>query len=243
MGCPGSGTRSWSVEPVLAYGRCAPSGWLALDLDSVTADPARLADDTLVEAVDRVRPDRFVGGGAAGAAARRAGPAAARRQGAVLGRGRRVWAASTPPTRSGWRCACPAAPRGARIGLARLAAVDAARGRMRCGSPGGSTPPRPARSTTPPWCCPTRSPGRSEARVLPRAPGQTLAQLKAALARAVIAVDPEGAEARHRQARRDRRVVLTAEAGRDGHPVGDAHRHRRRRRLHVADPAGPRSGF
>src|SRR6185437_7901010 len=29
--------------------------------------------------------------------------------------------------------------------------------------------------------------------------------------RAVIAVDPEGAEARHRQARRDRRVVLTAE--------------------------------
>ena len=50
-----------------------------------------------------------------------------------------------------------------------------------------------------------------QARVLPKAPGQTLAQLKAALARAVIAVDPEGAEARHRQARRDRRVVVTAD--------------------------------
>ena len=51
-----------------------------------------------------------------------------------------------------------------------------------------------------------------EARVLPRAAGQTLAQLKAALARAVIAADPDGAEQRHRQARRDRRVVLTPEA-------------------------------
>src|SRR6478609_4146918 len=38
-------------ERVLAYGRCAPSGWLALDLDSATADPARLADDTLIEAM------------------------------------------------------------------------------------------------------------------------------------------------------------------------------------------------
>jgi hypothetical protein len=49
-------------------------------------------------------------------------------------------------------------------------------------------------------------------RVLPRAPEQTLAQLKAALARAVIAADPDGAEARHREARRDRRVVVTPEA-------------------------------
>ena len=50
-----------------------------------------------------------------------------------------------------------------------------------------------------------------QARVLARAPEQTLAQLKAALARAVIAADPDGAESRHRQARRDRRVVVTAE--------------------------------
>jgi hypothetical protein len=50
-----------------------------------------------------------------------------------------------------------------------------------------------------------------EARVLPKAAEQTLAQLKAALARAVIAADPEGAEERHREARRDRRVAVTAE--------------------------------
>ncbi len=45
-------------------------------------------------------------------------------------------------------------------------------------------------------------------RVLDRAPKQTLAQFRAALARAVIAVDPEGANDRHRQARKDRRVVV-----------------------------------
>ena len=50
--------------------------------------------------------------------------------------------------------------------------------------------------------------GKVEARVLPKAPEQTLAQLKAALARAVIAVDPDGAAERHRAARRDRRVCL-----------------------------------
>ena len=81
-----------------------------------------------------------------------------------------------------------------------------------------------------------------QAAVLPQAPEQTLAQLKAALARAVLAADPDGAEERHREARRDRRVVVTAEAGRDGHVVGDAHRHRRRGGVHLADPAGPRPG-
>ncbi len=46
-------------------------------------------------------------------------------------------------------------------------------------------------------------------RVLPRAGGQTLGQLRAALARAVIAADPDGAHHRHTQAYADRRVVLT----------------------------------
>ena len=72
-------------EPVLAYGRCEPSGWLALDLDSATADPGRLSDDTLIEAMvgfDRVG---VVGGGAAGAAAGRAGPPPSGGRGAVFG--------------------------------------------------------------------------------------------------------------------------------------------------------------
>lgn len=49
-------------------------------------------------------------------------------------------------------------------------------------------------------------------RVLPRAPRQTPAQLRAALARAVIAVDPAGADARHRAARLDRRVLVAPAA-------------------------------
>ncbi|HEX2132112.1 MAG TPA: DUF222 domain-containing protein, partial [Actinophytocola sp.] len=48
-------------------------------------------------------------------------------------------------------------------------------------------------------------------RVLDRAPQQTLAELKAALKRAVVRVDPEGAAERHRAARRDRRVVVGEE--------------------------------
>jgi hypothetical protein len=48
-------------------------------------------------------------------------------------------------------------------------------------------------------------------RVLDRAPEQTVGQLKAALKRAVIAVDPEGAAERHQAARRDRRVSISEE--------------------------------
>ena len=48
--------------------------------------------------------------------------------------------------------------------------------------------------------------------MLPQAPEQTLAQLRAALARAVLAVDPDGAADRHTEARKDRRVYVQPEA-------------------------------
>ncbi|GAA0927511.1 HNH endonuclease signature motif containing protein [Pseudonocardia zijingensis] len=48
-------------------------------------------------------------------------------------------------------------------------------------------------------------------RVLDRAPDQTVGQLKAALRRAVIAIDPEGAAERHKVARRGRRVAVSEE--------------------------------
>ena len=51
-------------------------------------------------------------------------------------------------------------------------------------------------------------------RVLPKAPSQTVAQLRAALERAVIAVDPDGADTRHRKAYRSRRVAINPD--RDG---------------------------
>ena len=47
-----------------------------------------------------------------------------------------------------------------------------------------------------------------QARVVAEAPEQTLAQLRAALARALIAADPAGAAERHRKARAQRRVRL-----------------------------------
>ncbi|MGI5128964.1 DUF222 domain-containing protein [Pseudonocardia sp. CA-107938] len=50
-----------------------------------------------------------------------------------------------------------------------------------------------------------------EARVLPRAPRQTAAQLRAAVKRAIIAADPAGAQERHERARRDRRVAVNPE--------------------------------
>ncbi|MGH8880302.1 MAG: DUF222 domain-containing protein, partial [Stackebrandtia sp.] len=47
-----------------------------------------------------------------------------------------------------------------------------------------------------------------QARVLPKAPKQTVGELRAALSRAVLAADPGAAERRHRAARGDRRVQL-----------------------------------
>ncbi|MGB9281454.1 MAG: DUF222 domain-containing protein, partial [Pseudonocardiaceae bacterium] len=45
--------------------------------------------------------------------------------------------------------------------------------------------------------------------MLPRAGQQTVSQLRAAIARAVLAIDPDGAEARYRERRKDRRVVVS----------------------------------
>ncbi|GAA3225311.1 HNH endonuclease signature motif containing protein [Pseudonocardia petroleophila] len=51
-------------------------------------------------------------------------------------------------------------------------------------------------------------------RVLPAAPGQTWAQLSAALRRAILTVDPDGAAERHQAARKERRVdVFPGEDG------------------------------
>src|SRR6478672_11893401 len=54
------------------------------------------------------------------------------------------------------------------------------------------------------YLLPAKQRSALEARVLPRAGTQTIAQL-----RAVLALDPEGADARHQQRRQDRRVVVS----------------------------------
>ncbi|HEV2089187.1 MAG TPA: DUF222 domain-containing protein [Cryptosporangiaceae bacterium] len=50
-----------------------------------------------------------------------------------------------------------------------------------------------------------------EARVLPGAPEQTAGQLRSAVGRAVLSLDPDGAHARHQHRRQDRRVVIATE--------------------------------
>lgn len=80
-----------------------------------------------------------------------------------------------------------------------------------------------------------------EIRVLPRAGTQTVSQLRATLTRAVPAIDPDGAAARHQARRKDRHTEPMraqsntrptspadptdhGQAGRSGHRCGAAHR-------------------
>ena len=180
-------------DPEPTLGSCAPSGWLALDLDTATDDPARSTTPpwsrrwSVSTGSPRGRPPAKPG-------CSPNSPRGGRRTRRRIRRGGRVWAASTSPTRSGWLCIWRGARlvrgSGPRAGCSRCCPT-----RTRCGRRGFSTPRRRGRSTTPPGCCPDDLARAVQGRVLSNAPEQTLAQLKAALARAVLAVDPEGAEA------------------------------------------------
>ena len=201
----------WPVdEPVVAYGSCEPSGWLALDLDTATTDPRRLDDATLVEAI--IGFDRLTSWAQA-RQARLLDELAARRP------------TDTAPYTARWASvASEYAPdevgvalhlsRGAacaRIGLARrLLATLPDTHRLWESGRIDTFKARAIDDAT--VVLPDELARAVQARVLPNAPQQTLAELKAALAKAVITVDPDGAEARHHTARRDRRVVLTPEA-------------------------------
>ena len=197
-------------EPVLSYGSCVPSGWLALDLDSATADPARLSDDTLIEAM--IGFDRL----ASWAAARQArllaelvrrrpsdkAPYSARSAGV---------GSEYAPDEVGVALHLARGTACARVGLAcrLLATLPETHALWEAGQ---IDTPKARAIDDATWILAPELARAVQDRVLPRAPEQTLAQLKAALARAVLAADPDGAEQRHRQARRDRRVVITPEA-------------------------------
>ncbi len=189
---------------------CAPSGWLALELDTATDDAAGLDDGELIEAVvayDRVaswataRQARLL----AEFARRRPGdeptavmaerPSVGSRyapdeiglalrisRGAAMNRLRQAsqLAAELTDTRTAWEAG----------------RLDAAKVRAICEAGDYLTPEHAS---------------AVQDRVLARAPKQSLGQLRAALARAVIAVDPDGAAERHDAARRDRRVYLGQE--------------------------------
>ena len=196
-------------EPVLAFGRCEPSGWLALDLDSATAAPGRLPDDTLIEAM--VGFDRL-GSWAAARQARLLAELARRRPADTAPYAARSAGVGSEyaPDEVGVALHLSRGTACARIGLAcrLLGTLPDTHAQWEAGRI-DTAKARAVDDAT--WMLSPELARAVQDRVLPRAPEQTLAQLKAALARAVIAADPDGAEARHRQARRDRRVVVTAE--------------------------------
>ena len=82
-----------------------------------------------------------------------------------------------------------------------------------------------------------------EARVLVRAPGQTAAQLRRSLGRAVYAVDPAAAQKRHAAAATGAQGDQARAAGRDRRDLDRGTRRRHRGVAHrVDDPRGPGQG-
>jgi hypothetical protein len=186
---------------------CAPSGWLALELDQGCADPAVLSDSELIDAVigfDRV---------ASWALARQAvllTEFARRRPG-----DHPLAANSDTPS----RCSEFAPDEVAlALRLSRMTAtgrlvmaqtlVEELPATLAAWETGVIDSLKARAITETAYLLPAQQRSALEARVLPRAGTQTIAQLRAALTRAVLALDPEGAAARHQQRRQDRRVVV-----------------------------------
>ncbi|GAA3232834.1 HNH endonuclease signature motif containing protein [Pseudonocardia petroleophila] len=193
---------------IVAAGRPGPSGWLALELDAATDDPALLDDRSLVDAVADL--DRI----ASWAAARQARLLAefARRRPAdprdsttgpeAISR----WA----PDEIALALSISRSTAGARLAQARrlTETLTATLAAHEAGEIDGSKVRAICDATHPLF---EDAAVRVQDRVLPAAARQSRAQLVAALRRAVIAIDPEGANERHARARRDRRVVVGAE--------------------------------
>ncbi|GAA3085534.1 hypothetical protein GCM10010464_56900 [Pseudonocardia yunnanensis] len=204
-------SRRGAPEPAPAHEQ--PSGWAAFELDTDTTDPSRLSDAQLIDAM--VGCERT----AAWAEARQARLMA-------------EFAKRRPPDD-------PAPAASDRLPVTSPFAPDEVGLALRLSR--GSANARIARSlelvhrlpeTLQAWesgqlderrvtaiCDSVRhlSPEKAQAvqqRVLARASEQTPAQLRAALNRAVLSVDPDGGAERHRRARCDRRVAVGDE--RDG---------------------------
>jgi hypothetical protein len=198
-------------EPAPAHEQ--PSGWAAFELDTDTTDPCRLSDAQLIDAM--VGCERT----AAWAEARQA------RLMAEFAK-RRPSDDATPAGSDRLSVTSPFAPD--EVGLALRLSRGSANARIAQSLELVHRLPETLQA----WesgrlderrvtaiCDAVRhlSPEKAHAvqqRVLARASEQTPAQLRAALNRAVLSVDPDGAAKRHRSARRDRRVAVGDE--RDG---------------------------
>lgn len=183
--------------------QCAPSGWLGLELDHATVEPGRLTDADLIDAITGFE---------------RMSSWAGARQAALLAE----FARRRPDDHS------LAGDHGAdEIALAlRLSRTAAAERLARAEVLTADLP-----ATAEAWEAGLidglktraiveaayRLPGRQRAalekRVLPRASEQPIARLRAALRRAVLALDPQGGQDRFEQRRSARRVVVSPDEG------------------------------
>ncbi len=190
------------------WSQCQPSGWLALELDQGSADPAALSDADLIEGI--VGFERVT----SWAQARQAGLLAefARRRPEDNWQARR---SDTPsrcsefaPDEVGLALRLSRTTASNRLAMAETLVQDLPRTHAAWQAGLIDTPKVRAIAET---SCLLTGPQRDvlEARILPRAPEQTLAQLRRALLRAVLAIDPDGAERRFRERRTDRRVVVS----------------------------------
>lgn len=185
-----------------------PGGWSAVELDTATADPAGLSDATLIEAI--VGFDRVASWAGARQARLLAELVARRPPDRVPNADRAGVASEYAPDEVGVALTLSRGTAAARLGMAhRLVTVMPATLELWESGRIDLAKARAVHDTT--VVLPDGLAAAVQARVLPRAPGQSLAQLRAALARAVIVVDPAGADERHREARKDRRVCIRAE--------------------------------
>jgi hypothetical protein len=184
-----------------------PSGWLGVELGQAGAVPAALSDTDLIEGV--IAFDRMVSWAGARQAALLAEFARRRPDDHPLA------ANSDIPSR-----ASEFAPDEVALAL-RLSRTTAANrlvmaetlaaelpGTLAAWEAGVIDALKARAITETSYLLPPEKRGTLEARVLPRAGTQTIAQLRAALARAVLALDPQGAAERHQQRRQERRVVV-----------------------------------
>ncbi len=178
----------------------APSGWLGVELDQYFSDPSSLSDPALVDAI--VGFERL----AAWAQARQA------RLIAALAERR-----ASPDALIDWACEEVATALHQSSGTAAFrtrqatALISRLPGTLAAWEAGLLDQRRVSAITEATTNLTDEHTAAVEARVLPRAPQQTAAQLRAALKRAIIAVDPAGAEERHDAARKGRRVAVNPE--------------------------------
>ncbi len=190
--------------------RCVPSGWLALELDQGCADPGALSDAELIEGVigfDHV---------ASWAGARQAvllAEFARRRPGdhpLAVGCERASVVSEFAPDEVGLALRLSRTAAMNRLVMAQ-AVVEELPATLAAWQGGviDSLKARAIAETS--YLLPCEQLGALEERVLPRAGEQTVTRLRAALARAVLVLDPQGAQARQEQRRQDRRVVVSAD--------------------------------